>query len=204
MPGMDDVMFQLKFSSKQLERLAKKSEKDQIVQQQKVKKALQSQNIEGARIYAENAIRKKNEGLNFLKMAGKVDGMASRVQSAMMMKSVAQNIGMVSKALDKAMQSMDLEKIQKVMDQFESQFEDLDVRSQVMEGAMNGATTLTTPQEQVDQLIHQVAEENGLEIMEQLADAKAGTSVPAAASASSRREQEEETLTRRLAVLRDH
>ncbi|GAU96554.1 hypothetical protein RvY_07984 [Ramazzottius varieornatus] len=201
MPQMDDVLFQLKFSSKQLERFAKKSEKDQAVQQQKVKKALQSQNIEGARIYAENAIRKKNEGLNFLKMAGRVDAVASRVQSAMMMKSVAQNIGMVSKALDKAMQSMDLEKIQKVMDQFEHQFEDLDVRTQVMDSAMSGATTLSTPMDQVDQLIHQVAEENGLEVMAQLANATPGTAVPTAASTL--REREEDALNKRLAVLRD-
>lgn len=37
----------------------------------------------------------------------------------------------VTKALDKAMSSMDLEKVSKVMEKFESQFEDLDVRSSV-------------------------------------------------------------------------
>ncbi|XP_055349317.1 charged multivesicular body protein 1a-like [Paramacrobiotus metropolitanus] len=201
MPQMDDVLFQLKFSSKQLERFAKKAEKDQAAQQAKVKKALQQQNIEGARIYAENAIRKKNEGLNFLRMAGKIDGVASRVQSAVMMKQVASNIGMVSKALDKAMQSMDLEKIQKVMDQFEHQFEDLDVRSQVMEGAMGSATVMSTPGEQVDQLIKQVADENGLDIMAELAKAQPDTALPAAST--SRKEREEEALNKRLAQLRE-
>jgi hypothetical protein len=33
---------------------------------------------EGARIYAENAIRKKNESLNYLRMSSKVDAVASR------------------------------------------------------------------------------------------------------------------------------
>lgn len=50
--------------------------------------ALQQKNIEGARIYAENAIRKKNEGLNFLRLASRVDAVSSKVQSAMMMKQV--------------------------------------------------------------------------------------------------------------------
>ena len=50
--------------------------------------ALKDGNIEGARIYAENAIRKKNEGLNYLRMAARVDAVASRVQSAKMMKDV--------------------------------------------------------------------------------------------------------------------
>ena len=81
------------------------------------------------------------------------------------------------------------------MDQFEHQFEDLDVRSQVMEGAMSGATTLSTPQEQVDKLIHQVAEENGLEVMAQLAEATPGTALPTAST--SLKERDEEALTKR-------
>lgn len=50
--------------------------------------ALQQGNIEGARIYAENAIRKKNEGLNYLRMAARVDAVSNRVQTAMMTKEV--------------------------------------------------------------------------------------------------------------------
>ena len=51
-------------------------------------KALEQGNKEGARIYAENAIRKKNEGLNYLKMAARVDAVSNRVQTAMMTKEV--------------------------------------------------------------------------------------------------------------------
>jgi len=46
-------------------------------------------NVEGARIYAENAIRKKNEGLNYLRLASRVDAVANRVQTAMTMKTVS-------------------------------------------------------------------------------------------------------------------
>lgn len=44
---------------------------------------------------------------------------------------MAQNIGQVVKGLDKAMNAMDLEKVSKIMDKFESQFEDLDVKTSV-------------------------------------------------------------------------
>lgn len=37
----------------------------------------------------------------------------------------------VTKALDKAMKSMDLEKVSSVMEKFENTFEDLDVRTNV-------------------------------------------------------------------------
>ena len=47
------------------------------------------------------------------------------------------------------------------MDRFETQFENLDVQSQVMEGTMSNTTTLTTPQGQVDSLLMEVADEAG-------------------------------------------
>ncbi|KAK5893955.1 charged multivesicular body protein 1a isoform X2 [Pseudochaenichthys georgianus] len=198
---MDETLFQLKFTSKQLERLAKKSEKEAEKEQAKVKKALQQKNVECARIYAENAIRKKNEGLNWLRMASRVDAVASKVQTAVTMKGVTKSMGQVTKALDKALGSMDLQKVSLVMDKFETQVQNLDVHTSVMEDSMSSATTLTTPQDQVDDLIHQIAEESGLEVMDQLSQLPAGaTSV---GPESSRSQDREDLLSRRLAALRN-
>ena len=44
---------------------------------------------------------------------------------------VAKNMGSVVKSLDKAINSMELQKITAVMDKFEQQFEDLDVHTSV-------------------------------------------------------------------------
>lgn len=55
----------------------------------------------------------------------------------------------VVKAMDQAMQSMNLEQISKLMDTFEKQFQDLDVQSQVMEGAMHSTSAATMPESQV-------------------------------------------------------
>lgn len=78
----------LQFSIKQMERASKRCEKEERAQKAKVTKALAQGNVEGARIYAENAIRKKNEGLNYLRMAARVDAVSNRVQTAMMTKEV--------------------------------------------------------------------------------------------------------------------
>ena len=51
--------------------------------------ALLQKNVECARVYAENAIRKKNEGVNWLRMASRVDAVASKVQTAVTMKGVS-------------------------------------------------------------------------------------------------------------------
>lgn len=198
---MEDMIFQLRFSCKQLERLSKRAEKEEKAQKAKIKRALQKGNVEGARIYAENAIRKKNEALNYLRMASKVDAVSSKIQSAMAMKQVTKNMGSVVKALDKAINSMDLQKVSAVMEKFEQQFEDLDVRSAVLDDAMGSATTTTAPMAQVDQLIQQVAEESGLEMIDQVNTAGLA---PADTIASTGRPQtEEDVLSRRLAALRE-
>ena len=50
--------------------------------------AIQQQNTEGARIYASNAIRKKNEALNLLRLSSRIDAVASRIQTAVTMQKV--------------------------------------------------------------------------------------------------------------------
>lgn len=46
--------------------------------------------------------------------------------------------------------------ITSTMSKFEGLFEDLDVHTQVMDSAMSTATTLSTPESQVDSLMKQV------------------------------------------------
>lgn len=61
---------------------------------------------------------------------------------------------------------------------------------------MSSATTLSTPQEQVDSLIVQIAEENGLEIMDQLSQLPEGASAVGESSVHSQEDQ----LSRRLVL----
>jgi charged multivesicular body protein 1 len=128
-------------------------------------------------------------------MAARIDAVASRVQTAMMMKDVTKQLGGVVQGLDKVMASMDLEKIDKVMSKFEAQFENLDVHTSVMDSAMSSATTLSTPQDQVEGLMKEVAEESGLDIVDKLKDAKIGSGEQTVT--------EDADLSKRLQNLRD-
>lgn len=51
--------------------------------------ALQQGNTEGAKIYASNAIRKKNESLNLLRLSSRIDAVSSRVETAVTMRQVS-------------------------------------------------------------------------------------------------------------------
>ena len=176
-------------------------------------------------MYAQNAIRKQNERLNLLRLASRIDAVASRVQTAVTMRQVTGSMANVVKGMDSAMKTMNLEKvcyhlpllllslcsrplshlvsasrpgrggrmggeegngpqisflslltrvpslagqISLVMDKFETQFEDLDVATGYYENATSSATAVATPQEDVDRLMGQIADENGLEITQEL------------------------------------
>ena len=73
--------------------------------------ALQQGNNDGARIYASNAIRKKSESLNLLRLASRLDAVASRVETAVTMRQVTGNMTSVVKGMDKAMETMNLERV---------------------------------------------------------------------------------------------
>lgn len=73
--------------------------------------AIKQGNMEGARIYAANAIRKKNEALNLLRLSSRIDAVASRVQTAVTMRKVTGSMANVVKGMDKAMESMNLETV---------------------------------------------------------------------------------------------
>jgi len=57
------------------------------------------------------------------------------------------------------------------MDKFENQLEDVDVQTSYMETTMNSTTAQGMPQDQVDLLMQQVADENGIEVHQQLGEA---------------------------------
>src|SRR6266446_723486 len=73
--------------------------------------ALQQGNNDGARIYASNAIRKKSESLNLLRLASRIDAVASRVETATTMRQVTGNMTSVVRGMDKAMESMNVERV---------------------------------------------------------------------------------------------
>ncbi|KAI5689508.1 Snf7 [Leishmania braziliensis] len=163
-----DIQFQLKFTAKQFLKNASRCEKEQKQEMNKCKHAMEKNNMEGARIYAQNSIRKKNEALNHLRLSARMDAVVSRLDTAIKMKMVTKNMGQMVKGMDKVLQSMDTTKISKLMDTFEQQFETMDVTSAYMESAIGQSTAVTTPEDEVNNLMAQVADEHGLDIREQL------------------------------------
>ncbi|KAJ2661602.1 hypothetical protein IWW48_002311 [Coemansia sp. RSA 1200] len=178
---------------KALNRQSKRCTKEEKAELARLKKAIQNKNHDIARIYASNAIRKRREGVNLAKLSSRVDAVAGRVQTAATMHRVTGSMANVVRGMDKAMESMNLETISNIMEKFESQFEDLDVQTEYLEGTIEDTTTLSTPQDEIETLMQQVADEAGLELNQELDVINAPEELP----------KEDEELTERLARLRN-
>lgn len=66
-------------------------------------------------------------------------------------------MGGIVKALDSAMASNNPEKVAETMEKFEKQFENLDVRSSFVADAMSNQAAISTPENEVTDLLHQVS-----------------------------------------------
>lgn len=83
------------------------------------------------------------------------------------------------------------------MDRFETQFEDLDVATGYYENATSSATATATPQDDVDKLMNQVADEAGVELSQEMGAATPAKNIPAQPE-----EEREDKLGERLRALR--
>ena len=104
-------------------------------------------------------------------MASRLDACCSRIETAVRMNQISDGMKGVVKGMGRSLDSMNMEQMTKTMDKFEQQFEDLDVKTQYMQGTMNATTATTTPADQVDNLINRVADENNLELGEAFSQA---------------------------------
>eukprot|EP01083_Nonionella_stella_P240337 840242_1 len=167
-------IFDLKFRSRQMEKQSKKFEKEYTAYTKKVKKAMEKGQLDVAKIHADTAIHKRNAGNQMLKLSSRLDAVVNRMESMLKQKQVTQMLSSVSKDLDPMINNNTLTKMSTVMDKFESQFQNLDIQSKVMEEAIDTGTASAFNENQVENLMQQIADENAMDVEELFDDAGIG------------------------------
>ena len=123
----------------------------------------------------------------------------SKLDTQSKMNMVNKNMAGIVRSLDRALQANNLEQVSQTMDKFEQQFESLDVQSECVQEAMGNQQAMSTPEDEVNSLMMQVADEHGLETGMLMPNAGAGQMETAPAAAS---KNAEDDLSSRLANLR--
>merc|ERR1711988_1655791 len=165
---MQEMVFSLKLQAKSLQRQAAKSEKDAKKEKAKIKKAVEQGNKEGARLFAENAIRNKSQHMNFLRLSARIDAVASKLDQAVQMNKVSDKMCKITQKLGPTMNSMNTLQVAQNMGEFESMFEDIDVRTEMMNSAIDGTTTTQVPEDDVRDLMMEVADAHQLDVADML------------------------------------
>jgi charged multivesicular body protein 1 len=166
----EDTMFNLRLSAKQFTKEAERSRKEERLEQEKAKRALEKGLIDIARVHGENSIRKKTEGLNYLKLSAKMDAVYSRMRTAARTEQMTKQFGPMVNQMNRCLKSMNLDAISTTMEQFERTFENLDVASGYIDQSLQTATSTSAPRSQVDELLGQIAAEHNITVEAQMGE----------------------------------
>eukprot|EP00658_Telonema_sp_P-2_P042649 TRINITY_DN30640_c0_g1_i1.p1 TRINITY_DN30640_c0_g1~~TRINITY_DN30640_c0_g1_i1.p1 ORF type:complete len:210 (-),score=71.94 TRINITY_DN30640_c0_g1_i1:163-792(-) len=197
---MMEMQINMRIQAKMLHKSALKAEKQAEKEKQKIKKAMEKGQIENARIFAENAIRQKNQMIAHERLSSRLDAVASKLQTSQASMKVAHNLGIVAERLGPAMNAMNISQMASSMDDFEKVLEDQEVFTHTMSSTINNATSTMTPHDDVDDLLAEVAMEHGMDSGAMMPAAGVGQESQGVRQLSP---EEDDALERQLASLRN-
>ena len=169
-----DTMFEFKMMAKSMAKESKKSETQSKNLIKKVKDCIAKGDYEQAKVAASDAIRAKNQVKRYRVLSSKIDTIAQRLNSAYQNQTLTQNMENLTKQLLGAGSMMDLVKMTETMSNFEKLFDDLDVNTAMMDQVMDNVNAGTVNEGEVNELIAQVAQQNGMQLSEDFENVKIG------------------------------
>ena len=171
---MFDAMFEFKMMAKQMAKESKKAESQSKSLVEKVKKCIAKGDYEQAKNAASDAIRQKNMVKRYRVLSSKVDTIAQRLKTAYQNQRLTEQMQSLTQQLLGAGSVMDIVKMTETMSNFEKLFDDLDVNSNMMDQVFDNVNAGTVNENEVNQLIGQIAQQNGMKLSEDFDNVQIG------------------------------
>ena len=171
---MFDTMFEFKMMAKQMEKESKKSESQSKALIGKVKKCIEKGDYEQAKLAAADAIRQKNMVKRYRVLSSKVDTVAQRLKTAYQNQKLSEQMQNLTQQLLGAGNMMDIVKMTETMSNFEKLFDDLDINSNMMDQVFDNVNAGTVNENEVNQLIGQIAQQNGMKLSDEFEGVQLG------------------------------
>ena len=169
-----DTMFEFKMMAKQMQKEAGRSEKQSKALVEKVKKCIAKNDYEQAKLAASDAIRQKNMVKRYRVLSSKIDTVAQRLKTAYQNQKLSEQMTSLTQQLLGAGSMMDIVKMTETMSNFEKLFDDLDVNSNMMDQVFDNVNAGTVNENEVNQLIGQIAQQNGMHLSEEFEGVQMG------------------------------
>ena len=164
---MFDTMFEFKMMAKQMEKESKKSESQSKALIGKVKKCIEKGDYEQAKLAAADDIKQKNMVRRYRVLSSKVQTVAQRLQTAYQNQKLSEQMQNLTQQLLGAGNMMDIVKMTETMSNFEKLFDDLDINSNMMDQVFDNVNAGTVNENEVNQLIGQIAQQNGMKLSDE-------------------------------------
>lgn len=123
----------------------------------------------------------------------RLEGTVSKLEAQMGMLAMNKNIAALTKNLQQTLSNNELTKAAKVMEDFDKALEGLELQGMNMSSVMGQQVAQSTPQAQVNDLLSQIADDQGMQLQEDL---------PGAPSRLVEKEAEKDSLEADLRKLR--
>ena len=130
----------------------------------KVKDCIAKGDYEKAKVAASDAIRQKNMVKRYRVLSSKIDTVAQRLQTAYQNQRLTEQMTSLTNQLLGAGNAMDIVKMTETMANFEKLFDDLDVNTAMMDQVFDNVNAGTVNENEVNQLIGQIAQQNGMKL----------------------------------------
>ena len=171
---MFDTMFEFKMMAKQMQKESKKSEAQSKALIGKVKKCIEKGDYEQAKLAAADAIRQKNMVRRYRVLSSKVQTVAQRLQTAYQNQKLSEQMQNLTQQLLGAGNMMDIVKMTETMSNFEKLFDNLDINSNMMDQVFDNVNAGTVNENEVNQLIGQIAQQNGMKLSDEFEGVQLG------------------------------
>ena len=159
-----DVMFEFKMMAKQMSKESERSKKQNESLVKKVKDCIAKGDYEQAKNAANEAIRAKNMTKRYQVLSSKVGQVAQRLQAAYQNQTLTQNMEKLTSQLLGAGKAMDLVKMTETMANFEKVFDNMEVNVAMTDEVLDNVNAGTVNEQEVNTLIAQVAQQNGMKL----------------------------------------
>lgn len=162
-----DATFEFQMMAKQMAREKAKAEKESKAAIDRVKKCIAKGDYEQAKVNANDAIRQKNMVKRYGVLSSKVSTISQRLKQAYQNQMLSEKMESLTKQLLGAGNVMDVVKMTETMQNFEKLFDDMDVNTAVTDQVLDNINAGTVNEDEVNQLIGQIAQQNGMKLSEE-------------------------------------
>jgi charged multivesicular body protein 1 len=171
--SIEDVAYQLRYSASKLRGQSNRC----TVDSESEKRLAQWKGRRGDRIsaqtHAENSVRLRKEGQQYLQLSSRMESLSHRLKSAGAMRDMSDQMKEVTRQLDKVVKTLDIKELDKALEDFSQNIFKVDDSSKQINERLDGAARIgasasENDQQEVAEILGFIEDVQAVDVMDQM------------------------------------